>query len=205
MGKLFMGSVPNVSERVLATFIQPMIDHRSEEFSAVLESCVNKVQQVMQTKNSIVILTSSGTGGLEAAGINFIKEGDNVIVPVSGLFSSNLTRYVRIAGGNVITVEAPVGDQPQLEQIEEAFTKTKNVKALFTVIDETATGVTYNWFKEVGELCRKYNSFFMVDAHAIMGALDVSVDRYGIDVCGISVACNITNCVAVGNAVPIAR
>lgn len=183
MGKLFAGCVPNISEQVLATLLRPMIDHRSEEFSAVLTSLTNKVKQVMQTKNDVAVMTSSGTGGLEAAAINFIKPGDNVIVPSCGLFSYMLGNYVRIAGGNIIKIKAPVGDQPSLNQIEEAFEKTGNVKAIFTTFDETSTGVTFTWFKEVGELCKKHGSFFMVDAHAVMGALDLPVDRYGIDVC----------------------
>lgn len=183
MTKLFMGCCPNTSEVVLAALLKPTVDHRSEEFRAVLTSLTDKVKQVMQTKNDVAILTSSGTGGLEAAGINFVKPGDNVIIPTCGLFSERLGRYVRIAGGNVIKVEAPIGDQPSLDQIEKAFEKTKNVKAIFTLFDETSTGVTFTWFKEVGELCKKYNSLFMVDAHGVIGALDLPVDRYGIDVC----------------------
>ena len=86
MGKLFMGCVPNVSEDVLAAVLKPMVDHRSEEFSAVLTSLTNRAKQVMQTKNDVAVLTASGTGGLEAAGINFIKPGDNVIIPSCGRF-----------------------------------------------------------------------------------------------------------------------
>jgi aspartate aminotransferase-like enzyme len=178
-----MGCCPSLSERVLAALVRPMIDHRSDEFRPILRSLVDKVKQVMQTNNDVAVLTSSGTGGLEAVRLNFLKKGDNVIVPVCGVFSNMLCDYVRNAGANVVKVEAPPGDQPRLDQIKETFEKTKNVKAIFTVYDETATGVTYTWFKEIGELCAKHGSFFIVDAHAVMGALDLPVDRLNIDVC----------------------
>jgi aspartate aminotransferase-like enzyme len=187
MGKLFMGCVPNISEEVLASLLKPMIDHRSEEFSALLASLTERAKQVMQTKNDVAILTSSGTGGLEAAAINLIRPGDNVIIPSCGLFSDMLGKYVLVAGGNIIKLKAEPGDQPSLEQIEDAFKKAGNVKAFFSTFDETSTGVTFTWFKEVGELCKKYNSFFIVDAHAAFGGVDLPVDDYSIDACvGVS-------------------
>jgi aspartate aminotransferase-like enzyme len=183
MGKWFMGSVPNISDRVLAALLRPMIDHRSEEFMDFLKDLISKVKQVMQTKGEIVVLTSSATGGLEAASVNFLGKDDNVIVPVSGFFSEMLCKYVRNAGANVIKVEAPVGDQPKLDHIERIFEKEKKIKAVFTVFDETSTGVTYSWLKEVGEICNEHGSLLIVDAQPVIGALNLPVDRYHIDVC----------------------
>lgn len=183
MGKIFVGLCPNFSEEVQSSLVKPMIDHRSEEFSTLFTRVMDRMKEAMQTKNDLVLLTCSGSGGVEAAVRNFIQPEDNVIIPCCGLFSNMLLSYVSIVGGNAIKIEAPLGDQPPLKQIEEAFEKTKNVKAFLTVYDETSTGVTFTWFKEAGELCKKYNSFFIVDAHSVIGASDFPLDDYGVDVC----------------------
>ncbi len=183
MGELWMAGVPNVSQQVMSAMLRPEPSFRGETFGPLLERIIKNMQKIMQTKNDIVVMTSSGTGGLEACGINFFKPSDNVIVPVCGLFSGMLCEYVRNAGANVIKVESPVGDEPSLEQIKDAFKKAGNVKALFSVYDETSTGVTMTWLKEAGELCEKYGSFFIVDAHASFSTNELPVDKWGIDIC----------------------
>jgi aspartate aminotransferase-like enzyme len=183
MGELWMGCVPNMSERVLSALYRPEPDHRGETFGPLLDRIIKKVQQVMQTENDIAVMTSSGTGGLEAIGINFFKPGDNVIVPTCGLFSRLLCEYVRNAGATPIKVEAPVGDEPPFKDIENAFNQAGKVKAFFSVYDETATGITFTWFDQIGALCRKHDALFLVDAHAIMSVINLPVDKWGIDCC----------------------
>lgn len=183
MGELWMGCETNMSERVLSALSRPEPDHRGETFGPLQERLIKKVQQVLQTKNDIMVITSSGTGGLEAMGINFFKPGENVIVPACGLFSRLLCEYVQNAGANPIKIEAPVGEEPSFEQIENGFKEAGKVKAFFSVYDETATGITFSWFDKIGALCRKYNALFLVDAHAIGGALNLPVDKWGIDCC----------------------
>ena len=55
-----------------------MIDHRGPEFAAMMERCIVGAKQVFQTQNEVVILTTSGTGAMEAAAVNFVSAGDKV-------------------------------------------------------------------------------------------------------------------------------
>ena len=183
MGEYWMVDLPDIHQRVMSALLRPVPSHRSELFPPIQKRIIEKMQKIMQTRNDIIILVATGTGGLEACGVNFFKPGDNVIVPVCGTFSSRLCEYVKNAGANAIKVEAPVGEEPSFSQVREAFKEAKNVKALFTVYDETSTGVNITWLKEAGELCKEQGSLFIMDAHAAFSVCDLPVDKWGIDVC----------------------
>lgn len=173
----------NVPDRVMRAMLKPIINHRSEAFTKLQKSVMEKAKKVFETSNDIVIFTSSGTGGVEAAISNLIKKGDNVIVTVFGEFGSRVAEEVRYAGGNVITVDAPLGDAPRMDELERAFEKNKDVKAVIVVHNETSTGATFRWLRELSELVAKYGAFFVVDAISILGGDELSVDKLGIDVC----------------------
>ena len=86
-----------------------------------------KTQKVFETDGDIVVLTSSGTGGMEAAVKNLVRRGDNVIVPAFGEFGHRLADQISQSGANVKKVVAEPGLVPSIEEIEEAFEETKDV------------------------------------------------------------------------------
>src|ERR1700684_476523 len=85
--KLLMIPGPtNVSDRVMNAMLKPMVNHRSADFTALVESITKKSQYLFQTKEHIVTITASGTGGVEAIAFGLVRPGDNVVVPVYGEF-----------------------------------------------------------------------------------------------------------------------
>jgi aspartate aminotransferase-like enzyme len=173
----------NVPERVMKAMTKPIINHRSPAFGRLYLSVIDKAKKVFQTEKDMLILTSSGTGSLEASVFNLIRKGDNVVVPVFGTFGERVATLVENAGGNVIRVKAEKGNCPKFEEIEEAFEKTKNVKALYVVCTETSTGVKVPWLKEAGELASNYGSFYITDAISHLGGDDLPVDKWNVDIC----------------------
>ena len=73
---------------------------------------LEKVKKVLQTKSDVFVLTSSGTGAVEAALSNIVKPGDKVIVPVAGEFGSRLADSVEIYGGKALRIQVEPGDSP---------------------------------------------------------------------------------------------
>ncbi|MBI2185097.1 MAG: alanine--glyoxylate aminotransferase family protein [Thaumarchaeota archaeon] len=173
----------NVPERVMRAMLAPIVNHRCEEFSSLFRRIVDKSKTVFETNGDIVVLTASGTGGVEAAVRSVVRSNDSIVVPIFGEFGERLAETITLAGGKVIRVNAPYGSAPEPDAIEAAFEKAGKVKALCTVSNETSTGVRYKWLKEAGEIAAKHGSFFIVDAVTSLGGDEISVDRLGIDVC----------------------
>src|ERR1700730_3670638 len=95
--KLLMLPGPtNVPDRISDAMIRPMINHRSETFTALLREMTEKSKHLFQTGDDVVILTASGTGGVEAAVWNLVRPGDKVVVPVMGEFSTRLAEAVEL-------------------------------------------------------------------------------------------------------------
>ena len=47
---------------------RPIVHHRTAQFTELLLETRKNLQKIFETENDIVILTSSGTGAMEAAG-----------------------------------------------------------------------------------------------------------------------------------------
>ena len=173
----------NVPNRVINAMLTPMINHRSDDFRKLYKDIVNKTQTVFETKNDIVVLTTSGTGAVETSVLNLIKKDDAVIIPVNGEFSTRLADLIDNYGGKTIRINSPYGQNPPIEKIEEAFEKNSNIKALYVVYNETSTGTTLRNLSKLGDLCRAHGAFFVVDAVSILGGDELPVDKWNVDVC----------------------
>ena len=76
----------NVPNRVMNAMLAPIINHRSEDFRILYRLIIEKTQRLFQTQGDIVLLSSSGTGAVEASVVNLIKKDDKVVIPVNGEF-----------------------------------------------------------------------------------------------------------------------
>jgi len=156
--------------------------HRTPDFAVLMKNIVEKSKQVYQTSSDVIVFTASGTGAVEAAITNIIRKGDKAIVTVFGEFGERAALLIEGAGGVAIKVEAPFGDVPRIGQLEEAFEKNKDVKALVIVTNETSTGTMFKWLKEAGDLAVKYGSFLILDSVSNLTADDIPVDKIGADI-----------------------
>lgn len=173
----------NVPNRVMNAMLAPVINHRSDDFRVLYKSIVEKTQQVFMTSNDIVLLTTSGTGAVEASVVNLIRKGDKVVIPVNGEFSTRLADLIDSWSGQSIRINAPFGTNPRYEEFEEAFDKHKDIKAIFAVYNETSTGTTIRYMDKLGELAARKGVFFVADSVSILGGDDLPVDRWNIDIC----------------------
>ena len=173
----------NVPNRVMRAMLAPIINHRSDDFVELYTDVVDKTQQVFQTQNDIVTLSASGTGAVEASVINLIKKGDKVIIPVNGEFSNRLSQLIAGQGAEVVKLETPPGQNATLDQIKEAFDNNKDVKAFYVVHNETSTGTMVNYLDKISDLTSRNDSFYVVDSVSILGAVDLPIDKWNIDIC----------------------
>jgi aspartate aminotransferase-like enzyme len=173
----------NVPNRVMNAMLAPIINHRSDDFRVLYKAIIEKTQKVFETDNDIILLTTSGTGGVEASVVNVVRKGDRVIIPVNGEFSNRLADLIDSWGGQSIRIESSFGENPPYGKIEEAFDQNKDVKAIYTVYNETSTGTTLRYMNKIGQLCSRTGAFFIVDAVSILGGDELPVDKWNIDIC----------------------
>jgi len=173
----------NVPNKVMNAMLEPIINHRSDDFRILYKAIVEKTQKVFQTNGDIILLTASGTGVVEASVINLIKKGDKVIIPVNGEFGMRLADLIESWGGQAIRIKSPFGENPPFDKIEEAFDQNKDVKAIYAVYNETSTGTTLRYMDKIGTLCSRNGTFFVADAVSILGGDELPVDKWNIDVC----------------------
>jgi aspartate aminotransferase-like enzyme len=182
--KLIMLPGPtNVPDRVTNAMIKAMINHRSETFTGILKGITEKAKRLFQTQDEAIVLSASGTGGVEAAVWNIVRPGDNVVIPVFGEFSQRMAEAIELAGGHAVRVSADLGKVPSLEQIKEAVEKTKDLKAVYVVHNETSTGCTIPYTEQLGKIARDRGAFYVVDAISSLGGYAIPVDRWGVDIC----------------------
>jgi aspartate aminotransferase-like enzyme len=173
----------NVPNRVMNAMLAPIINHRGDDFRQLYRTIVEKIRMTFQTQSDVVLLTTSGTGAVEASVVNLIKKGDKAIVPVSGEFGSRLADLIDSWGGKAIRVTAPYGENPRYDKIEDALEQNKDTKAIYAVYNETSTGTTMRDMGKIGNLCSSLGAFYVVDAVSILGGDELPVDKWNIDIC----------------------
>src|ERR1700692_1783798 len=92
-------------ERVVRSMSRPMIDHRGPEFAAILAEITAGAKRVFKTSNDLLILTSSGTGGLESGVATLVSPGEEVVAAVCGIFGERFAAPAAAYGADVVRLE----------------------------------------------------------------------------------------------------
>lgn len=170
-----------VPDSVLRKMAVPMVNHRGKEFAQILKNVTEKMKKVYLTEGDVILLTSSGSGGMESAVVNFLSPGDKAIFCVTGAFGNRWAKIGQVYGADVIRVEVPPGEGITLDKIEDALKKNPGVKAVYITHNETSTAVT-NDLSKVGELAHRYSAIVAVDAISSLGAIELRMDEWQLDI-----------------------
>jgi aspartate aminotransferase-like enzyme len=182
--KLIMLPGPtNVSERVMKAMLGPIINHRGDSFRELYKGVLDKTRHLFQTEGEVVVLSSSGTGGVETAVLNLIRPGDVAVVPVFGEFSTRLAETVEMAGGKAVRVNSEFGKVPSLVQLKAAMDQAGKFKAMYLVHNETSTGVAAPYVEAATKIARDHGAFAVIDAISSLGGYAIPVDKWGVDMC----------------------
>jgi|SRR5208283_1810925 len=174
------GPTPVPSE-ILLSMAMPMIHHRSSDFLPIIESAKKGLQWLYQTKNDVLILCSTGTGGMVGAVNNFFNPGDKVLVINGGKFGERWTKICQAYGLIVSEIIVEWGYSVKIDVVEAALKKDSDIKAVFVQACETSTGV-YHDIKGLGEIIMGFpDTLFIVDAISALVAHDLRTDEWGID------------------------
>lgn len=170
-----------VPERVLLAMAKPMIHHRTSEFQEVLKEVEENLKYVFCTKNDVLILTSSGTGAMEGSVANLLSPGDTAICVNGGKFGERWGEICKGYGVNAVVLKVEWGNAVTPKEIENALKSNSSAKVVFITQCETSTGVATD-VEAIAKIVSKTNAVLVVDAISSLGAMELKMDEWGVDV-----------------------
>jgi len=175
------GPTPVPSEALLA-MAMPIVHHRSPDFLPILDTAKKGLQWLCQTKNDVLILCSTGTGGMVGSVNNFFSPGDRALVINAGNFGERWTKICNAYKLEVNEIKLDWGNAVKPMDVEKALKKDPSIKGVFVQASETSTGV-YHDIEAIASIVKKYEgTILVVDAISALVAHDLKMDQWGIDV-----------------------
>src|SRR5437762_10663611 len=125
--RILLGPGPSpVDDRVLSAMAAPLLGHLDPLFLQCMDDVQSLLRYVFETENRVTIpISATGSAGMEAALVNVIEPGDEVVVCINGVFGERMRDIVERAGGKPITVEATWGEAIDVIKIEAALNSCK--------------------------------------------------------------------------------
>jgi aspartate aminotransferase-like enzyme len=168
-------------ERIVRSMNRPMIDHRGTEFAAILSEVTAGAKRVFKTKNDLLLLTSSGTGGLESAVANLVSPGDEVVAALCGNFGERFAALAGAYGADVVRLESEWGQPVDPDDLAVVLRRHPKARVVLLTHNETSTGLT-NPLRELARAAREADRIVVVDGVSSISSIDIETDAWGIDV-----------------------
>jgi len=170
-----------VPDKVLSAAAEPIIHHRTPEFSDIFMKVSEGLKYVFETEQDVFVLTSSGTGAMETAAVNILCPGDKVININGGKFGERWGKICRAYGVDVREIVLEWGDPFTKEQLAEELQANPETKAVFATLSETSSGTIYD-IQGYGEVLAESDAILVVDGISGLGATPCPMDEWKVDI-----------------------
>lgn len=179
---LFSPGPTMLPPEVLLKMAEPIMHHREPEFERIFSEIREGLKYLFQTKNEVLIFTSSGTGAMEGAVTNLLSKGDRAIVVRGGKFGERWGEICKAYGIEFVPIDVEWGQAVRPERISEILRSDPSIRAVYTQASETSTGVKHP-IREIAAVVRGYeNTVLVVDAITGTGVFSIPMDDWGVDV-----------------------
>ena len=168
-----------VPPEVALRMAQPLIHHRTPEFSELFREVQEGLGWLFQTAQPVLTLAASGSGAMEATVANLCSPGDRVVVVNGGKFGERWLNICAATGLDVHEIEVEWGEAVSVDAVADAL--RRDTKAVLMQASETSTTVLHP-VREIAALTRASDTLLVVDGITAVGATDVRMDAWGIDV-----------------------
>jgi aspartate aminotransferase-like enzyme len=179
---LFSPGPTMLPPEVLLKMAEPIMHHREPEFEKIFAEIREGLKYLFQTKNEVLIFTSSGTGAMEGAVSNVLSKGDKAIVIRGGKFGERWGEICKAYGIEFIPIDVEWGKAVDPKKIKELLESDPSVRAIYTQASETSTGVRHP-IQAIADLVKRYeDKVIVVDAITGIGVFNIPTDVWGLDV-----------------------
>lgn len=170
-----------VSEEVSLRMAEPMVHHRTPQFSAIFAEAAEDAKYLFQTKQDVLILASTGTGGMEGCVTNLFSPGDKVLVINGGKFGERWGKISETYGLQVVWHKVEWGHAADPADIEAILNKDNEIKGVLVQASETSTTAAQP-IEALSKLTRDRDDVLLVvDAITGLGVFNLPMDEWGID------------------------
>ncbi len=183
--RMFVAGPVNVSEEVKKATVYSEIGHREPEFSNLFKNVREKLIKVFRgnEKNySAVVIGGSGTSATETLLSSILHDDKKLLVVANGAFGERINEICELHGLTTSYLHYEWGEFPKLDEIEARLKEDPTIEAVSMVLMETSTGML-NPVRETGELCKKYDKSFIVDAISALGGEPLDMVKDNVDYC----------------------
>ena len=171
-----------VPDRVLLAMAQPMIHHRTPQFSAIFAEVKEDLKYLFQTKQDVLILAASGTGAMEGSVTNLFSPGDEVIVINGGKFGERWGKISESYGLKAHWLNVEWGKAVDPKDVKKILDANPKIKGIMVQASETSTAVAHP-VKELAQFTKnRQDCLLIVDGITAVGVFPVPMDELGIDV-----------------------
>lgn len=179
---LFSPGPTMLPPEVLLKMAEPIMHHREPEFEKIFAEIREGLKYLFQTKNEVLVFTSSGTGAMEGTVSNLLSKGDKALVVRGGKFGERWGEICKAYGIEFVPIDVEWGKAVEPDLIKKALESDPAIRAVYTQASETSTGVRHP-IREIAEIVKKYeDKVIVVDAITGIGVFDLPMDQWGIDV-----------------------
>jgi aspartate aminotransferase-like enzyme len=172
-----------IPDEILQAMARQMVGHRGPELAEMLHEVTAILKEMFQTKGDVLILTSSGTGGMEAAVVNTLSPGDKVLCLAGGVFGERFGDIAERYGAEVSRLRFEWGQPVEPAAVRQALSQDAGIKAVQVTHNETSTGLT-NDLESISAVVKEFGKLLLVDAISSLGAINLPTDDWG---CGVVV------------------
>ncbi len=179
--RLLLGPGPsNAHPSVLEAMSRPLLGHLDPDFLALLDRLKEGLRTLFATRNEMTLpLSATGSAGMEAALVNLLEPGDDIVVGVNGVFGGRMAEVARRAGARVTTVEARWGTSLDPQAMTEAIARVRPRVVSF-VHAETSTGVCQP-VEEIAARAREQDALVVLDCVTSLAGRPVELDAWQVD------------------------
>ena len=180
--RVLLGPGPSMTHpRVIRALGAPTVGHLDPELLALYAEEQDLLRTLFQTKNEWTFaLSGTGTSGMEAALVNLVEPGDEVLVAIHGYFGERLADIAARVGAQVDRITRPLGEIFTVEEIEAAL-KQKQYNLFAIVHAETSTGAEQLHIKEMARIVHQHGALLLLDTVTSLGNIPLNIDEWDVD------------------------
>ncbi|MCH8933889.1 MAG: alanine--glyoxylate aminotransferase family protein [Nitrospinae bacterium] len=170
-----------VPETVNLEMAAPMVHHRTPQFSKIFAEAAENAKYLFQTQQDVIILASTGTGGMESCITNLFSPGDKVLVVNSGKFGERWGKISESYGLAPIWLNVEWGQAVDPAEVKAMLDKDRDIRAILVQASETSTTVSHP-IEALSKLTRDRDDILLVvDGITGVGVFPLPMDEWGID------------------------
>lgn len=161
--------------------IVPDMCPREPEFGQLMKYISSELTQLVADPNyySTVLFGGSGTAAVESI-ISSVVDDSYVLIINNGAYGKRMCKIAAAYGLNYLEFKSPPDDAIDLYYLEKTIQKANQpISHLAVVHHETTTGLLNN-IQAIGEICKRHQIDFIVDAMSSFGAIPIQMKEMNI-------------------------